>query len=67
MFFTVTGFHALHVFVGLIALVSIWRLAHRPRTIPALGTGLEAVGLYWHFVDVVWVVVFSVIYLGVFA
>ncbi|MCW5890358.1 MAG: cytochrome c oxidase subunit I [bacterium] len=67
MFFTVTGFHALHVVVGLIALISIWRLGHRPRTVPALGTGLEAVGLYWHFVDVVWVVVFSVIYLGLLA
>ena len=62
-FFTLTGFHGLHVCVGLIALLIVLLLMllgdfknFRPRA-------LETIGLYWHFVDGVWVIVFSVIYL----
>jgi cytochrome c oxidase subunit I len=62
-FFTLTGFHGLHVCVGLAALTIVLLLValgdfkrHNPRA-------LETVGLYWHFVDGVWVVVFSVVYL----
>jgi len=62
-FFTLTGFHGLHVCVGLLGLLIVLVLlllgdfkTFRPR---ALGT----LGLYWHFVDGVWVLVFSVIYL----
>jgi cytochrome c oxidase subunit I len=62
-FFTVTGFHGLHVCVGLIALLIVLGLMlagdFKRRPSPAL----KAVGLYWHFVDLVWVVVFSTIYL----
>ena len=62
-FFTLTGFHALHVFIGLVALVSIG-LAVRPGKLhPRGGAAAEAVALYWHFVDGVWIVVFSVVYL----
>jgi cytochrome c oxidase subunit 3/cytochrome o ubiquinol oxidase subunit 3 len=62
-FLTLTGFHGTHVFVGV-----IWLLACLPRTISGgfnAGNfmGLEMVGLYWHFVDVVWVVIFTLIYL----
>ena len=62
-FFTLTGFHGLHVCVGLIALLIVFGLAlagdFKQRRSPAL----KAVGLYWHFVDAVWVVVLSVVYL----
>ena len=62
-FFTLTGFHGLHVCVGLIALMIVlgvaFSRAFRKRHSPALG----AVGLYWHFVDVVWLFVFSIVYL----
>jgi cytochrome c oxidase subunit 1/cytochrome c oxidase subunit I+III len=62
-FFTLTGFHGLHVCVGLIALLIVLGLTRRGEArdfqLPALAT----VGLYWHFVDGVWVVVFSVVYL----
>jgi cytochrome c oxidase subunit 1/cytochrome c oxidase subunit I+III len=64
-FFTVTGFHGLHVLAGLIVLVIFFVLG-RQRTLS--GRQFEAfgaVGYYWHFVDVVWVIVFSVIYLRV--
>jgi heme/copper-type cytochrome/quinol oxidase subunit 3 len=66
-FFTLTGFHGLHVVIGLVALGVLLRLAFArdfgERTLRAL----HAVGIYWHFVDVVWIAVFSVVYLrGVF-
>ena len=63
-FFTVTGFHALHVFVGLVvlAIVALLRrdggLGSKERTI------VKSAGYYWHFVDVVWIFVFSIIYIG---
>ena len=62
-FFTLTGFHGLHVCVGLIALLIVLGLAlagaYKNGSVPALGP----VGLYWHFVDVVWIFVFSIVYL----
>ena len=62
-FFTLTGFHGLHVFFGLLALLVVLGVAliSNPKKgrFPALG----AVGYYWHFVDVVWVFVFSIVYL----
>jgi heme/copper-type cytochrome/quinol oxidase subunit 3 len=62
-FFTLTGFHGLHVLIGLIAITSataIIRLTPGPR--PGART-LESVSLYWHFVDAVWVVIFPTVYL----
>jgi heme/copper-type cytochrome/quinol oxidase subunit 3 len=60
-FFTLTGLHGLHVLVGLLALASL-ALATRSRALSPVAW--EGVSLYWHFVDAVWVVVFSVVYLG---
>jgi cytochrome c oxidase subunit I len=62
-FFTLTGFHGLHVIGGLVALAIILAIALRGHLTGRLAMGLRAVGYYWHFVDVVWVVVFSVVYL----
>jgi heme/copper-type cytochrome/quinol oxidase subunit 3 len=62
-FFTLTGFHALHVLIGLVALESV-ALSVRPGERHVRGaSAVEAVALYWHFVDAVWIVVFSVVYL----
>lgn len=62
-FFTLTGFHGLHVLVGVIwAVVTLLRGA-RGRFSPTDFMGVEIFGLYWHFVDVVWIVLFTVIYL----
>src|SRR5438477_7622695 len=61
-FFTLTGFHGLHVCVGLLALLIVLGVAFgrsfKNGHLPALGP----VGLYWHFVDVVWVFVFFIVY-----
>jgi cytochrome c oxidase subunit 1/cytochrome c oxidase subunit I+III len=62
-FFTLTGFHGLHVMAGLLALAIVLALATRGPLRGRLAEGLRAVGYYWHFVDVVWVAVFSIVYL----
>ncbi|MGA2232174.1 MAG: cytochrome c oxidase subunit 3, partial [Tepidisphaeraceae bacterium] len=66
-FFTVTGFHGLHVFGGLIALAIMFYLGKTNRLTSRQSDAFGAIGYYWHFVDVVWIVVFSVIYLRVLA
>lgn len=60
-FYAMTGFHGVHVTVGILILVSTLALTFRPK--PPTGEQVEIVGLYWHFVDVVWIVIFTVIYL----
>lgn len=62
-FFVLTGFHGAHVSVGVIWLLSLWVLALRNRLTQADALLVEIAGLYWHFVDVVWIVIFTVVYL----
>ena len=62
-FFTLTGFHGLHVLLGLISLAVIFVLALTGEFAEKHSSAVEAIALYWHFVDWVWVVIFSVIYL----
>jgi cytochrome c oxidase subunit 1/cytochrome c oxidase subunit I+III len=62
-FFTLTGFHGLHVLIGLVALFVALCIGFAGRLTARRHGGFEAVALYWHFVDGVWIVVFSVVYL----
>lgn len=62
-FFTVTGFHGLHVIAGLVVLSVLCLLARRRDHNVLHGKVFQAVGIYWHFVDVVWIAVFCIIYL----
>jgi heme/copper-type cytochrome/quinol oxidase subunit 3 len=62
-FFTLTGFHGLHVLVGLCALGALLGIAMSGRLGQVKPSGFEAVSMYWHFVDAVWVVIFTVVYL----
>jgi cytochrome c oxidase subunit 1/cytochrome c oxidase subunit I+III len=62
-FFTLTGFHGLHVGAGLIALLIVLGMALAGDFEKKKSTALEAVSLYWHFVDVVWVLVLTVVYI----
>jgi heme/copper-type cytochrome/quinol oxidase subunit 3 len=62
-FFTLTGFHGLHVLVGLCALGTLLGVTISGRLSGINSSGFEAVSMYWHFVDAVWVVIFSVVYL----
>ena len=62
-FFTLTGFHGLHVTIGVIILIVCLIRAIRGDFVAEKHFAVEAGELYWHFVDLVWVVVFSVVYL----
>ena len=62
-FFTLTGFHGLHVLIGLVALGALLGIAMSGRLGAIKPSGFESVAMYWHFVDAVWVVIFSVVYL----
>jgi len=62
-FFTLTGFHGLHVLIGLFALAALLGIAMSGRLGEIKPSGFEAVSMYWHFVDAVWVVIFTVVYL----
>jgi cytochrome c oxidase subunit 3/cytochrome o ubiquinol oxidase subunit 3 len=62
-FLTLTGFHGTHVFIGIIWLLSCLPRAMRGGFDAQNYIGLEIAGLYWHFVDIVWVVIFTLIYL----
>jgi heme/copper-type cytochrome/quinol oxidase subunit 3 len=62
-FFTLTGFHGLHVFIGLCALGALAAIAMSGRLGEIKPSGFAAITMYWHFVDAVWVVIFTVIYL----
>ena len=63
-FFTMTGLHGLHVTVGLVMLATYLVLLQRNALTPSRRGGVETLSLYWHFVDVVWVVIFSTVYLA---
>ncbi len=62
-FFLLTGFHGAHVTIGIIWLLSLWGLSAAGRLEQGDSERVEVAGLYWHFVDVVWIVIFTVIYL----
>ena len=62
-FFTLTGFYGVHVTLGIIMLISTVALSMRGHITQKNAEAVEIVGRYWHFVDVVWVVIFSVVYL----
>jgi len=62
-FFTLTGFHGVHVTLGIVMLLSTALLSLRGRIPQSRAESVEIVGLYWHFVDVVWVLIFTIVYL----
>jgi heme/copper-type cytochrome/quinol oxidase subunit 3 len=62
-FFVLTGFHGAHVTVGVIWMTSLLVLQFLGRIGPEQSLDVEVAGLYWHFVDVVWIVIFTVVYL----
>jgi heme/copper-type cytochrome/quinol oxidase subunit 3 len=62
-FFVLTGFHGAHVTVGILMLLSLVMMSYFGRLEPGAARKVEMIGLYWHFVDIVWVVIFTVVYL----
>jgi heme/copper-type cytochrome/quinol oxidase subunit 3 len=62
-FFVLTGFHGAHVTIGVFWLLTLWLEAYQGRLPASRSLTLEICGLYWHFVDIVWIVIFTLIYL----
>ena len=62
-FFTLTGFHGAHVTLGIIWLLALFILSFKGRIRPDTTLDVELCGLYWHFVDIVWIVIFTLLYL----
>ena len=63
IFFCLTGLHGAHVFVGLLLLLFTTIRAFRGHFSPAHHHGVEIPGIYWHFVDVMWIVVYTTVYI----
>jgi cytochrome c oxidase subunit 3 len=63
LYFAMTGLHALHMIIGIPILLILAWMAHRGRYGPAYHTPVEMTGLYWHFVDIVWIFLFPLLYL----
>jgi cytochrome c oxidase subunit 3/cytochrome o ubiquinol oxidase subunit 3 len=62
-FFVLTGFHGAHVTVGIMMLLSLAMMSYRGKIPQSKAEVIEIAGLYWHFVDIVWIVIFTVVYL----
>jgi cytochrome c oxidase subunit 3 len=63
IFFCLTGLHGAHVFVGLTLLLAATTRAYRGHYTPEEHHGVEIPGIYWHFVDVMWIVVYTTVYI----
>ncbi|MDE0022336.1 MAG: NAD(P)H-binding protein [Candidatus Poribacteria bacterium] len=63
VFYTLTGFHGAHVTIGVIALIWVFVQGLRGVYTPTSHNTVEMTGLYWHFVDLVWIILFTIIYL----
>jgi len=62
-FYTMTGFHGAHVTIGVLALIFTAVKAFRGQYSAEDYGGVEIMGLYWHFVDLVWIILFTIVYL----
>lgn len=62
-FYTLTGFHGAHVAIGIIMLLSTVGMLAKGRITGDKSETVEMVGLYWHFVDIVWILIFTLVYL----
>jgi len=62
-FYMLVGFHGTHVAIGMLWLLTVVSYSYRGRYQTGDTWGIEMVGLYWHFVDLVWVAIFTLIYL----
>jgi heme/copper-type cytochrome/quinol oxidase subunit 3 len=62
-FYVLTGFHGTHVAIGVLMLLSLLAMSFTGKITQENSLTVELVGLYWHFVDIVWIVIFTVVYL----
>lgn len=62
-YFGMTGMHAIHMIIGMVAILVLIRMAQKNRFTPEYHPHIELFGLYWHFVDIVWIFLFPLLYL----
>ena len=62
IFYSLTGLHGAHVFIGLLLLLSVTIRSFRGHYSPESYRGVEVPGIYWHFVDIMWLVVYTTVY-----
>jgi len=62
-FYTMTGFHGVHVTVGIVMLMILLLKSLRGGLTQQNSETVEIIGLYWHFVDIVWILIFTIVYL----
>jgi cytochrome c oxidase subunit 3/cytochrome o ubiquinol oxidase subunit 3 len=62
-FFVLTGFHGAHVTIGVLILMSLFGLSLKGKITEESALNVELAGLYWHFVDIVWIIIFTLVYL----
>jgi heme/copper-type cytochrome/quinol oxidase subunit 3 len=62
-FYVLTGFHGVHVLIGVIMLGAMWAASFTGHLTTKHAPAVENIGLYWHFVDVIWILIFTVVYL----
>jgi cytochrome c oxidase subunit 3/cytochrome o ubiquinol oxidase subunit 3 len=62
-FYTLTGFHGVHVSVGVVLLLSLVAMTLRGNISGDRAEVIEMIGLYWHFVDIIWIIIFTLVYL----
>jgi cytochrome c oxidase subunit 3 len=62
VFYSLTGLHGAHVVIGLCALLMVTIRAFRGHYSPEAHAGMEVPGIYWHFVDAMWIVVYTTVY-----
>jgi cytochrome c oxidase subunit III len=63
IFYSLTGLHGAHVFIGLLLLLIVTIRSFRGHYSPEEHRGVEVPGIYWHFVDVMWLIVYSSVYI----
>jgi cytochrome c oxidase subunit 3 len=62
VFYSLTGLHGAHVFIGLLLLLFVTIRSFRGHYSPEEHRGVEVPGIYWHFVDIMWIVVYTTVY-----
>lgn len=63
LYFAMTGLHAIHLTIGIVLVTVIFVMAYRRRFSPVYYSPVENAGLYWHFVDIVWIFLYPLFYL----
>jgi heme/copper-type cytochrome/quinol oxidase subunit 3 len=62
-FYSLTGFHGVHVSLGVVMLLSLRGIIKKGKITGDKAEVVELIGLYWHFVDIVWIIIFTLVYL----